>query len=124
MVGGSLTSSACATGSASNETLVKTTGASASNRWTMFPPGIFAVRKLFLLFEHGIAGWRWQRRSAYRGVCQPREPDRLSRQGGQDERRRRRDHVSRIASTCPSATTSSILTSMDLSLPAAGEATG
>src|SRR3954452_12239867 len=33
-------------------------------------------------------------------------------------------HVSTIAISCPSATTSSILTSSDVSVPAAGEATG
>src|SRR5947208_15636413 len=50
MVGGSLTSSACAAGNVKNDTPVKTTGASASSRRTMFPPpDIFAARKYFLL---------------------------------------------------------------------------
>src|SRR6266568_1927427 len=50
MVDGSLTSSACAAGNVKNDMPVKTTGASASSRRTMFPPpNISRARKLFFL---------------------------------------------------------------------------
>src|SRR3954468_24265257 len=49
MVGGSLTSSARATGDVSNAIVVKTTGASAVNRPTMFPPEYFRCAKNYFL---------------------------------------------------------------------------
>src|SRR4029453_12682033 len=80
---------------------------------------------IFSWLDHVIAGWRWQRpRGCRRTPVWFVRSDRLSRNWIGVYVETLSIQVSIIASTCPSATTSSRLTRMDLSLPAAGAATG